>query len=61
MGFLEMLVIATIIIAAAYVGYHEWQESMTVPDDHGSGVEPHLTITNTYNILNQSIIIQILR
>ena len=28
MGALELLVIATIIIAGAWVGYHAWQESL---------------------------------
>lgn len=40
MGVMEYLVIATIIIAGAWVGYHAWEESATGADPH-KPVEPH--------------------
>lgn len=33
MGVLEMVVIATIIITAAYVGYHHWEDSQDTVKD----------------------------
>lgn len=56
-----MLVIATIIITAAYVGYYEWQGSVSSPEDHEAEGEAHKTIPNTYSILKQNIIINVLR
>ncbi|NIP62013.1 MAG: hypothetical protein GWN01_11700 [Nitrosopumilaceae archaeon] len=61
MGYLEMLVIATIIITGAYVGYHYWQDSMTVPDDHNSEGETHEISSITYGVLYQNIITPIQR
>lgn len=40
MGVLEYLVIATIVIAGAWVGYNAWEESTTGADPH-KPVEPH--------------------
>lgn len=44
MGILEGLVIATIVLAAAYVGYAAWQESLESSD--GEGHDFQLTIQN---------------
>ena len=40
MGVLEYLVIATIIIAGAWVGYNAWEESSAGVDPH-KPAEPH--------------------
>ena len=40
MGVMEYLVIATIIIAGAWVGYNAWEESITGADPY-KPVEPH--------------------
>lgn len=37
MGVLEGLVVATIVLAGAYVGYHAWQESL----EASPGAEAH--------------------
>ena len=33
MGVLEGIVIATLVLTGAYVGYHAWQDSLNAPDD----------------------------
>ena len=42
MGVLEGLVIATIVLAGAYVGYHAWQESLGAEggEAHSAGPAP---------------------
>ncbi len=51
MGVLEALVVATIVLAGAYVGYHAWQDSLDAPEGgshsadlelgyHGSQIPP---------------------
>ena len=41
MGVLEGVVVAVIVLAGVYVGYHAWQESLYAPeaDAHESGPE----------------------
>jgi predicted negative regulator of RcsB-dependent stress response len=42
LAILTALVIATIIIAAGYVGYHAWQESLhEKPEKHSQPIESH--------------------
>ena len=40
MGVLEGLVIATIVLAGAYVGYHAWQESLGAEDGEAHSASP---------------------
>lgn len=42
MGVLEGLVVATMVLAGAYVGYHAWQESLGAEDGeaHSAGPAP---------------------
>ena len=44
MGALYYLVIATLVLAGVWVGYHAWEESM-MNDGSYENVEPHSTIT----------------
>ena len=39
MGILEGIVIATIVIAGAYVGYHAWQESLNAPEAEAHSID----------------------
>jgi len=39
MGILEGVVIATIVLAGAYVGYHAWQESLHAPEAEGHSTD----------------------
>jgi len=39
MGILEGVVIATIVLAGAYVGYHAWQESLHAPEAEGHSID----------------------
>jgi len=44
MGVLEGIVIATIVIVGAYVGYHAWQESLGAPAGDLHLIDPELYV-----------------